>query len=238
MSARVTRYLALFAGVSLIVAGVTIPLWMATPGIGDVQAAQILSDNQVANWIHALTVLLSCVLIAPVIVMLCVRLYRPRPALALFGGTTFLLGLVLEAVGTMSSLARHGGAMVGAAEGNLVWLTLYRSLTTLYLAVDFSGVALIYVAGLLLAVALWRLHRLASYLLGLSIILLVVAGLVPAFFSLTVLAGSITVYGLAYGSLGYAAVDAPRTARPAPAAEDAPAPRPIATRTSKRRRRR
>jgi len=206
MSARLITVLAVLAGLLLIVAGVTIPLWMAVAGIGDVQAAQILWDNQVANYLYTITVFLSCVLMAPVILVLSFRLYPSRRDFAVLGGVLFLFGLVLEAVGTMSSLARWPVAIPQALTGDATGLALYRTLTRLYLAVDFSGVALIYVAAIIYTIGLWRLHRLSAYLLVVSTALLVIAFGVPALYSTLVLAGSIVVYGVAYGALGQAAI--------------------------------
>ncbi|NPV09012.1 MAG: hypothetical protein HPY83_13745 [Anaerolineae bacterium] len=207
MSTRMTRYLALFAGLALIVAGLTVPVWMASPGIGDIQAAQILYDSQAFHWLYVITVIVSCVLIAPVIVLLAVRLYPLRPELSLVGASAFLLGLILEAAGSASSLARFGGAVTGAMEADPLWISIYHSLTSLYLAVDFAGVALIYVAGVLLALALWRHHLISSILLLLAAVVFVVALFLPSFYSTFTLAGSIVIFGLAYGALGYATAD-------------------------------
>lgn len=207
MSARVTRYLALFAGLALIVAGVTVPVWMASADIGTIQAAQILYDNQVAHWLYVATVLVSCLLIVPVIVLLAVRLYPLRPALALIGGTTFLFGLALEATGTVSSLARFTGAVTGAMQAEPLWIAIYHSLTTLYLAVGFTGVALIYVAGIILAVALWPYHRLSAILLAVAVVTFIIAFFLPSFYSTIGLGVSIGILGLVYGALGYATAD-------------------------------
>ena len=236
MSARPLTVLAVVAGLLLILAAVTVPLWMAAPGIGDVQAAQILWDNQMANFTYAVAVLLSCVLITPVIVTLTTRLHAVRPGYAVLTGSVFLFGLVLEAAGTMASLSRWAGAITGTLSGDALWLAIYQSLTMLYLAVDFSGVALIYVAAALYVVALWPLHRPSAYALTASIALLIVGFLLPGFYSTAVLAVSISVYGLAYAALGFAAASLAASVRPS--AGQQPARKPAHEQRPTRRRRR
>ena len=108
MSARATRFLALLGGFAVIAAALTVPSWLASPGVGVVQAAQILHDNRVLHYLYVSGVLLSGVCMAPVVVLLAVRLYRRQPGPALLGAGAFLFGLVLEAMGGLVSLARLG----------------------------------------------------------------------------------------------------------------------------------
>ncbi len=99
--------------------------------------------------------------------------------------------------------------MPDAAKGDPLGIKFYQTLTLQYLAVDFSGVGLVYVAAVIYAVALWRLHRISSVLLISSTLLLLIGfsalPFVPSM-SATISAGSIVVYGVAYVALGHSAV--------------------------------
>lgn len=215
MSARATRLLALLGGLALIVAGLTVPSWFASPGIGVVQAAQILYDNQVLHLIYVIGLLSSAVCMAPVIVLLAVRLYRRRPGPALLGAGAFLFGLVLETLGALVSLARLGigvsfpeAAYAGAASAVInedpTWLPLYLSLTATFQITELIGVILVFVGSIALAAALWRRRWYPAAFVAPSVTIFVVALFVPGIWMTTVMAGSFVVLGGAYGAFGYA----------------------------------
>ena len=215
MSARLIVILAILAGFFLIIAGVTFLLWQPPSSAtgSTIAMAAHLAEQQTANLLYVVSVYLSGVLFLPVIVMLTIRLYSKRPNAAIVAGTLFGLGYTLEIVATLASLAQWAMAVPEAAQGDPLGIKLLQTLTLQYLAVDFSGVALVYVAAIIYAVALWRLHRAASLLLlsstGLFVIGFAVFPLFPALSSM-ITAGSIVVYGLAYIALGQVAVNLER----------------------------
>jgi hypothetical protein len=204
--------LAILAGFFLIVAGVTFLLWQPPSSVtGSTFAmAAHLAEHQAANLLYVISVYLSGALFLPVLLMLTIRLYSKRPNAAIIAGSLFGLGYTLEIVATLASLAQWAIAVPEAARGEPLGVKIFQTLTLQYLAVDFSGVALVYVAAIIYAVALWRLHRAASSLLltstGLLVIGFAVVSLFPAL-SLTIIARSIVVYGLAYIALGQVTVN-------------------------------
>jgi hypothetical protein len=204
--------LAILAGFFLVIAGVTFLLWQppsSTTG-STVALAAHLAEQQTANLLYVVSVFLSGVLFLPVILILTIRLNSKRPNAAIVAGTLFGLGYTLEIVATLASLAQWAIAVPEAAQGDPLGIKLLQTLTLQYLAVDFSGVGLVYVAAIIYAVALWRLHRAASSLLVASTCLFVIGFAVfPLFPSLSsmIIAGSIVVYGLAYITLGQVAVN-------------------------------
>jgi len=215
MSARATRYLALFGGLAIIVAGLTVPQWLASPGIGVVQAAQILHDNRVLHWIYVIGVLLSAVSLAPVVILLAIRLYRRQPGPALLGAGAFVFGLVLEVLGALVSLARLGvgtnlpeaefsGAVAAVMSADTTWLPLYLSLTSTYQLLELSGVILVFVGALALSAALWRRRWVPLAFTVPAIVLFVLALFVPGLWLTTVMAAAFAVLGGAYGAFGYA----------------------------------
>ena len=204
MSAGAIMALATVAGLMLMVAGGSVLFWMAPPGAPDSVTAARLAEGSSANIVYALTVLASCALIAPVLLVLAMRLHPLRPTGTMVGAVLFGLGLVLECVGTMGSLARLPVA-ARAAAGDAGALMLFQALTVQYLAVDFSGVGLLYIAGIVYAVALWMVHRPTFWLLVASTALLFLGFAIPSL-ALPFLAASIVVYGLAYVLLGLVAV--------------------------------
>jgi hypothetical protein len=212
MSARLIMILAILAGFFLIMAGVTFLLWQppsSTTGSTVAMAAH-LAEHQTANLLYVISVYLSGVLFLPALLMLTIRLYSKRPNAAIVAGMLFGLGYTLEMVATLASLAQWVVAVPEAAQGDPLGIKLFQTLTLQYLAVDFSGVGLVYVAAIIYAVALWRLHRAASSLLLTSTGLLVIGfATVPLFPSLSsiFIAGSILIYGLAYIALGQVAVE-------------------------------
>lgn len=204
MSARLIIVLAASAGLLLAIAGVSVLFWMAPIGAPDVVAAAALAAGSGANVLYAMAVLVSSVLLAPVLLVLTMRLYSVRPAGALVGVALFGFGLVLECVGTMGSLARIP-VTARAAAGDPGALGLFQALTVQYLATDFAGVALLYVGGIVYAGTLWRVHRATSWMLIASTVLLFL-GFAVATLALPFLAASIVVYGAAYALLGIVAV--------------------------------
>jgi len=215
MSARSTRLLALFGGLAVIVAGLTVPQWLASPGVGVVQAAQILHDNRVLHWIYVIGVLLSAVCVGPVVILLAVRLYRRQPGPALLGAGAFVFGLVLEVLGALVSLARLGvgvsypetgfsGAASAVMSADTTWLPLYLSLTSTYQLLELIGVILVFVGALTLSGALWRRRWVPLAFALPAAIIFIVALFVPGAWLTTVMAASFVVLGGAYGALGYA----------------------------------
>ena len=210
MSSKLTLILASIAGFFLAVAGVTFYFWQppnSTAGSVIAMAAH-LSDHRGANLLYVISVFLSVVLILPVVLMLSLRLYTRRPNAAIVAGSLFVFGNILEAVATLASLSQWAFAVPEAAKGDALGINLYQTIALQYLAVDFSGVGLIYIASIIYAVALWELHRPSSWLLIISIGLLIIGfAAVPVVPSISPIltAGSIVVYGLAYGSLGHLA---------------------------------
>ncbi len=212
MSARLIMVLAILAGFLLIIAGVTFLLWQPPSSAtgSTIAMAAHLAEQQTANLLYVVSVYLSGVLFLPVILTLTIRLYSKRPNAAIVAGTLFGLGYTLEIVATLASLAQWAMAVPEAARGDPLGIKLLQTLTLQYLAVDFSGVGLVYVAAIIYAVALWRLYRATSSLLlastGLFVIGFAVFPLFPALSS-TIIAGSIVVYGLAYITLGQVTVN-------------------------------
>lgn len=211
MSSKLMTVLASIGGFFLAMAGVTFFFWQP-PGIaaGSVIAiAAHLSDHQVASFLYVICVFLSAVLILPVVLILSIRLYSRRPNAAIVAGCLFVFGNILEAVATLASLSQWAFAVPDAAKGNTLGIRMYQTITFQYLAVDFSGVGLVYVAAVIYAVALWKVHRPSSWLLIISTGLLLTGftavPFVPSVSSL-ISSGSIVVYGAAYISLGRAAV--------------------------------
>ena len=211
MSSKLTMLLASIAGFFLALAGVTFFFWQPPSGAaGSVVAmAAHLSDHQAANLLYVVSVFLSVVLILPVILLLSLRLYTRRPNAAIAAGSLFVFGNILEGVATLASLSQWAFAVPEAAKGDPLGIKIYQTITFQYSAVDFSGVGLIYVAAVVYGVALWRVHRLSSWLLlistGLLIIGFAAVSVVPSI-SPILTAGSIVVYGMAYVALGRAAV--------------------------------
>jgi hypothetical protein len=182
-------------------------LWMAGPDIGPIQAAQILHDNQVANWIFVATALIAFVLIAPIAVLLGTRLYPFRPALTLVGTTTFLLGLVLAAAATLASLARFGGAVTGAMQSDALWIALYHTFTALFVSLGFAGLAMMLVAGIILTAALWPYHRFSAIPLVVAAVAFIVALFLPSFYSTIGVVICLAIFAVGWGGLGYATAD-------------------------------
>jgi hypothetical protein len=210
MSSRLTMLLASIAGFFLALAGATFFVWQPpSSGAGSIVAmAAHLTDQQGANILYVISVFLSVVLILPVAVLLSIRLYAQRPNTAIVAGSLFVFGNVLEAAATLASLSQWAFAVPEAAKGDPLGMTLYQTLTFQYLAVDFSGVGLIYVAAVVYAVALWRVHRPSSWLLMISTGLLIIGfAAVPVVPSISPIltAGSIVVFGMAYVALGHLA---------------------------------
>ncbi len=211
MSSRLVMILAVLAGFFLAIAGVTFLLWQppSTAAASTVAAAAHLSSHQTANLLYVISVFLSGVLFLPVILILSIRLYSKRPNAAIVAGGLFGLGTTLEIVATMASLSQWVFAVPEAAKGDPLGIKLYQTLNLQYLAVDFGGVGLIYVAAVIYAATLWRLHRASSILLLISIALLLVGfiavPLVPSISSI-ITSGSIVLYGVAYVALGRATV--------------------------------
>ena len=203
--------LASAAGFFLAIAGVAFFFWQA-PGsaAGSVEAmAAHLSDHQGTNLLYVVSVFLSIVLILPVVLILSIRLYARRPTAAIVAGSLFVFGNVLEAVATLASLSQWAFAVPDAAEGNTLGMKMYQTLTIQYLAVDFSGVGLLYVAAVIYTVTLWRVGRSSSWFLMISTGLLIIGfAAVPVVPSISPLltSGSIIVYGMAYVALGRTAV--------------------------------
>ena len=204
-----------FRGLALIIAGLTVPLWMASPGIGVIQAARILQENRWYHWAYGALVPLSAAFMAPVVVLLAVRLYRRRPGPALIGAGAFLLGLVLETVGVLLSLVRFGAAagglnagisaaVAGAMQDDPAWMPLYLTLTDAYQVFELAGVVLVFLGGLTLALSLWRRQWLPSALMLVSTVTFLAALFVPAIWLTALMAASFVVLGLAYGAFGYA----------------------------------
>jgi Ca2+/Na+ antiporter len=211
MSPKLTMILASAAGFFLAIAGVAFFFWQP-PGnaAGSVEAmAAHLSDHQGTNVLYVVSVFLSIVLILPVVLILSIRLYARRPTAAVVAGSLFVFGNVLEALATLASLSQWAFAVPEAAKGDNLGIRLYQTLTFQYLAVDFSGVGLLYVAAVIYAVTLWRVHRSSSWFLIISIGLLIMGFVaVPIASSISPLltSGSIIVYGMAYVALGRTAV--------------------------------
>lgn len=204
VSARAIIALAVVSGLLLAIAGASVPTWMAPPGGADAGAAARLAESPIANLVYVLAVFASCALFAPVLIVLTMRLHRLRPTGALVGAAVFGFGLLLESAATTGSLARLTMA-ADAAAGDVVALALFQTLTVQYLAVDFAGVGLIYVAAVVYAVTLWRVHRATSWALIVSTALLFL-GFAVSPLALPFLAASIVVYGVAYVLLGVVAV--------------------------------
>lgn len=203
MSARLIMALAALAGFFLIISGLTFMLWQ--------ESLSSTTDSTVptaAILLYAISVCLSTVLLLPVILMLSIRLYSKRPNSAIIAGTFLGLGCILDTVATLASLGRTI-AMPKDAQGDPLGNELFQSLTIQYLAVDSGAVGLVYVAAIIYAIDLWRLHRVASSLLltstGMIMIGFLISPLSPSLSSITA-AGSIVVYGLAYIALGHVAV--------------------------------
>ena len=211
MSSRSVMLLAAFAGFFLALAGVTFLLWQPpSSATGSVEAMAVhLCDHQEANIVYAISVFLSVILILPVILILTFRLYPKHPNGAIVAGSFFVLGSILETVATLGSLSQWAFAVPEASKGNPLGITLYQTLNVQYLAVDFSGVGLIYVAAVIYAFILWRLHRPSSTLLLLSVGLLFMGfaavPIIPSIGSF-ITAGSIVLYGITYVALGKAAI--------------------------------
>ena len=211
MSSRLIMVLAVLAGFFLVLAGVTFLLWQSPSSVaGSVEAMAVhLSDHQKANFLYVISVFLSVVLILPVIVTLTIRLYPKRPNGAIIAGSFFVLGSILETVATLASLSQWAFAVPEASKGDPLGITLYKTLNFQYLAVDFCGVGLIYVAAVIYAFVLWKWHPPSSILLLLSIGLLFIGfaavPIIPAISSF-ITAGSIVFYGIAYVALGRVAV--------------------------------
>ena len=210
MSSKLTLILASIAGFFLAVAGVTFYFWQppnSTAGSVIAMAAH-LSDHRGANLLYVISVFLSVVLILPVVLMLSLRLYTRRPNTAIVAGRLFVFGNILEAVATLASLSQWAFAVPDAAKGDALGINLYQTIALQYLAVDFSGVGLIYVAAVVFAVALWKMHRPSSWFLIISTGLLIIgfaAVLIVPSISPILTAGSIFVYGMAYVALGHLA---------------------------------
>lgn len=215
MSARATRFLALFGGLAVIAAALTVPLWLASPGVGVVQAAQILHDNRVLHWLYVIGVLISGVCMAPVVVLLAVRLYRRKPGPALLGAGAFLFGLMLEAIGALVSLARLGvgtsfaeatytNPAAAVMNADTTWLPLYLSLTATYQLTAAAGVVLVFVGATVLSGFLWRRQWIPVALVVPAVLIFIIALFVPGVWLTTVMAASFVVLGLAYGAFGYA----------------------------------
>ncbi len=215
MSARATRFLALLGGFAVIAAALTVPSWLASPGVGVVQAAQILHDNRVLHYLYVSGVLLSGVCMAPVVVLLAVRLYRRQPGPALLGAGAFLFGLVLEAMGGLVSLARLGVGVsfpeaaysspaAAVMNGDTASLPLYLSLSATYQLAAAAGAVLVLVGAVVLAAFLWRRQWVPIALVVPAVLIFIAALFVPGAWLTTVMAASFVVLGLAYGAFGYA----------------------------------
>jgi hypothetical protein len=203
--------LSALAGFFLAMAGVTFLLWQPpSSAVGTVVAmATHLSDHQETNFLYVISVFLSVVLFLPIILILTIRLYPKRPNGAIIAGSFFVLGSILETVAMLASLSQWTFAVPDAATGDPFGIKIYQTLTLQYLAVDFSGVGLIYVAAVIYAVVLWKLHRASSVLLVSSTLLLLIGFAILPFLpsaSSTISAGSIVVFGGAYVTLGHSAV--------------------------------
>lgn len=211
MSSRLVTILAVLAGFFLAIAGMTFLIWQPPSDAASsiVAIATYLSTHQMANFLYVISVLLSGVLFLPVILILTIRMYREHPNASIVASSLFGLGSILEITATMASLSQWAFAVPEAAQGDPLAIKLYQTLNVQYLAVDFTGVGLVYVAAVIYAAALWNIHRTSSMLLLVSIGLLLVGfaamPLVPSI-GPAITAGSIVVYGAAYIALGRAAV--------------------------------
>jgi hypothetical protein len=195
------------AGAALCVAGIAFLHGAATSNDADAgaQIAQLVR-SQTWNFVYVAAVYVCYALFIPVIVVLTIRLHAARPAGSVSAGSLFCLGGAVEMAATLASMGRWAYAIPRGAQGDASAVGLFQTLTTQFLILDFAGVALVYAAGVLYAIMLWRIHRPTSCLLLLSTALLVVgipASAVASDVGMVLSMLSILVYAAASVCLGY-----------------------------------
>ncbi|HEX2912465.1 MAG TPA: hypothetical protein VH186_16775 [Chloroflexia bacterium] len=204
MPKRVVMVLASLAGIFLAVAGILFPVVVFPQAANSIELARHLSNNQFLSLVYVGAILLSNLLIAPVLLLLSLRLYPLKPAIALSAGVVAGTALMLETVAVLLSLARWTWAIPSAASDPAA-AKMFETLQSLWLFVDLPGAVLFYCAAVIYAAGVWKLHVFSAWSLAASTGLFLLGGLLTP---LSALVGAITcavsiiVYGLAYFALG------------------------------------
>jgi hypothetical protein len=199
------KVLAILAGLSLVLAGMTFILWMPPPGLSIQQQALHLMSHKNESLIYLFSVYLSGILFTPIIILLTIKLFSQRAIASVAAASTFILAVILQTIATLASFSRWVFAIPELAKGDVSAGRIFETLQTLYLFIDIPGAILFYVAGIIYAVILWNLQRVASLLLTFSIIVFILGGAITSFIPQlsTILTGSsIIIYGIAYISIG------------------------------------
>ncbi len=231
MSSRAIQVLSVLSGALLVLVGILFPLAIPLEPRAPLLVAYTLAARQTINYVYVGAVVLSNLLFSPLLVLLTIRLYRQRQGTAIIAGSFLGFALVLETVAVLISLSRWQWLIPVAAKGEPNVLLLFETFQTLWLMLDLPGALLFYVAGVIYAIGLWRLHQTTALLFTASAAFFVAAGavsLVTPAIGGALLTGSIVVYGIAYIALGQLIIELGKgPAEPETARNEVSAPTPV-----------
>ncbi len=210
MSQRTVQVLSVLSGLTLALAGMLFPIANPLEPRAPLLLANALAARQAISYACVATLVLSNLLYSPLLILLTIRLYKHRQGTAILAGAFLGFAIVLETVAALISLARWVWIIPVAAKGEPNVLLLFQTFQMLWQMVALPGALLFYVAGIIYAIGLWRLHQTTAVLMTASVGFIAFAAVVstvsPAVAGALV-TGSIVIYGIAYIAVGQLIVE-------------------------------
>ncbi len=210
MSERIIQVMAISSGIVLSLAGILFPIANPFEPRAPLLLANALAGRQIISYTYVTMVVLSNTLFSPLLLLLTVRLYKYRLVTAIVAGSFLGIAFVLETVAALISLARWVWIIPVAAKGEPNVLLLFQTFQTLWQSIALLGALLLYLAGTIYALGLWRMHQSTAVLMTASVGFLALAAVVSAVspaIAGAIVAGSIVIFGISYISLGQLIVE-------------------------------